>query len=226
MNSSRRRKSTRSERSRVCKPDRWPQLFPRDNFKAKGKKASTCRRFASCATFLPVGHGRSGFLLRVSRPWDSMRRVHGDHMADDQPVKKHPQRRQMLLHRGLENACPPGYGRPNISTCDVGRFQVGQVEQPPALAPIRQSTCSLVICPPRIAVTDARGEETKKRSAAPSRGRHTAGFGASPASESGSLDNDVGRPWIGTSGRLRFETVNNPEELEGRLAERCALPAS
>ena len=67
------------------------------------------------ARFLAVEHRRRPFFCDIFRAAHGMRRVHVEHMADHQPVKQHPQRRQVLFHGRLGKPCPSGSGRPSIS---------------------------------------------------------------------------------------------------------------
>jgi hypothetical protein len=52
-------------------------------------------------------------------------------MADHEPVKQHPQRREMLFHGRLGKPCPavPLRSPQHFNVCgDVRRFHVGQAE--------------------------------------------------------------------------------------------------
>jgi hypothetical protein len=86
------------------------------------------------------------------------------HMADHEPVKQHPQRREALFHRGLGKPLPLRFRKSehfNIDG-DVRRFHAGQVEQSPALAPVRKPAGGFVLRPPRVPVADVRGEEPEE----------------------------------------------------------------
>lgn len=119
-----------------------------------------------------------------------MRRVHVEHMADPQPVKQHPQRREMQFHGRPGKPLPlwPRQARRFDISSDVGRFHEGKVQRSSALAPIRKPTGCLVIRPPLVLVLVIRGEEAEEPLRRFLIQKNTAGnFAASPASERGSL---------------------------------------
>jgi hypothetical protein len=84
-----------------------------------------------------------------------MRRICFHDMTDDQPVKQHAQRRQMLLDCRLGELLQQYL---DISL-DVQRLHLGQLAQSSVLAPVRKPAWGLLISPPRVFVGDIRGEE-------------------------------------------------------------------
>ena len=91
----------------------------------------------------------------VLRPPHGSRRVHGEDLADDEPVTEHADRSQVLLDRGHRSRVRP----------DVGRYveRRDRLErQPPRLAPGQELPHRPPVGRPRPPVGDPRREELEK----------------------------------------------------------------
>ena len=97
---------------------------------------------------------RLAFLHDVLRPADGLCRVRGDDLANDKPVKEHPDGREVLLdRRGLVALA---------QLFDVGRDVVAPdvlQGEPAGLAPDEEPTGVPVVGGPRVLVPDVVGEE-------------------------------------------------------------------
>jgi hypothetical protein len=110
---------------------------------------------SSRARLVDSEHRRLALRHHVARAAHGVGRVGVDDVAGHQPVKQHPQRCKVLLHRGrgelpLQLLHERG---------DVEGLHLGELVQAVGLAPLSEAPCGVQVGFARVVVVDLRGEE-------------------------------------------------------------------
>lgn len=116
------------------------------------------------ARFLAAQHRRAALGDDVPRPAHRVRRVRVDDLADDEPVKQHAYRRQVLLYGRFGES----HKKTLHIASDMHRLHVRQVAYAALRAELRKLAGGVVLSPARVLVANVRGEEVEEALRRPS----------------------------------------------------------
>ncbi len=125
---------------------------------AQARESACVYRGEQSPCFLAVEHWRAAFGYDMPGSAHRVRRVHFDDLADDEPVKEHPDRGQVLFYGGFRKSFTEAL---DIAR-DMHRFHVRQIVHAVFRAEFREPAGGIEVSPPCMFILDIRGEEIEE----------------------------------------------------------------